>query len=81
LARRQRTEEELTKTIVDVTRNVAQRHKASLPVEAMKNLAQRLYDASQSGGSVDGENVDNWLRSIFGPLPDDSPVLKGGNLQ
>ncbi len=76
LARRQRTEEELTKTIVDVTRNVAQKHKASLPAEAMKNLAQRLYDASQSGGSVDGENAENWLTSIFGPLPDDSPVLK-----
>jgi hypothetical protein len=76
LARRQRTEEELTKTIIDVTRNVAQKHKAVLPPEAMKNLAQRLYDASQSGGSVDGENADNWLKSIFGPLPDDSPVLK-----
>ncbi|MET4404487.1 hypothetical protein ABIB89_004308 [Bradyrhizobium sp. JR3.12] len=41
----------------------------------MKNLAQRLYDASQSGGSIDGESAENWLKSIFGPLPDDSPVL------
>jgi hypothetical protein len=75
LVRRRRTEQELTKTIVDVTRNVAQKHRASLPPEAMRNLAQRLYDASQSGASVDGENAENWLRSIFGPLPDDSPVL------
>jgi 37-kD nucleoid-associated bacterial protein len=76
LARRQRTENELTKAIIDVTRIVALKHKALLPPEAMKNLAQRLYDAGQSGGSVDGENAGNWLKSIFGPLPDDSPVLK-----
>jgi 37-kD nucleoid-associated bacterial protein len=76
LARRQRTEEELTKTIVEVTRNVASKHQASLPPATMRNLAQRLYDASQSGGSVDGESAENWLKSIFGPLPDNSPVLK-----
>jgi hypothetical protein len=76
LARRRRTEEYLTKTIIDVTRNVAQKHKAGLPPEAMKNLAQPLYDIGQSGGSIDGENAENWLKSIFGPLPDASPVLK-----
>lgn len=76
LVRRQRTEEELTKAIISVTRNIAAKHRSALPPEAMKNVAQRLYEASQSGGSVDGENVDNWLKSIFGPLPDDSPVLR-----
>lgn len=76
LARRQRTEEELTKAIIDVTRNVAQRHRDILPAGAMKNLAQRLYDASRSGGSVDGEATEKWLNSIFGPLADDSPVIK-----
>lgn len=76
LARRQRTEEELTKVIVEVTRNVAQKHKAALPEATMRSLAQRLYDATRSGGSVDGDNAGVWLRSIFGPLPDDSPVLK-----
>lgn len=75
LVRRQRTEEELTKAIIDVTRNIAQKHKDILPQEAMKNLAQRLYDASQSGGSVDGESAENLLKSIFGPLPDDSPAV------
>ncbi|WP_354265192.1 MULTISPECIES: hypothetical protein [unclassified Bradyrhizobium] len=75
LVRRQRTEEELTRTIVEVTRNIAHKHKDILPRDAMKNLAQRLYDASQSGGSIDGESAENWLKSIFGPLPDDSPVL------
>ncbi|MET4330844.1 hypothetical protein ABIB80_006702 [Bradyrhizobium sp. i1.15.2] len=75
LVRRQRTEEELTRTIVEVTRNIAHKHKDILPRDAMKNMAQRLYDASQSGGSIDGESAENWLKSIFGPLPDDSPVL------
>ena len=42
----------------------------------MKNLSQRLFDASQSGGSVDGEQSEDRLKSIVGPLPDDSPVLK-----
>jgi len=42
----------------------------------MRNLAQRLYDASQSGGSVDGEDTAGWLRSILGPLAADSPVVK-----
>jgi len=76
LARRLRSEEELTKTVIEVTRNVAQKHRDKLPADAMKNLAQRLYDASQSGGSVDGEASENWLKSIFGPLPEDSPLFK-----
>ena len=42
----------------------------------MKNLAQRLFDASQSDGSIDGEKADEWFKSIVGPLPDDSPALK-----
>lgn len=75
LVRRHRTEEELTKAIVEVTRNIAYKHKDILPQDTMKNLAQRLYDASRSGGSVDGESAENWLKSIFGPLPDDSPVV------
>jgi hypothetical protein len=76
LVRRQRTEEQLTETIVNMTRKVAQKHKDKLPPDTMKNLAQRLFDASQSGGSVDGEKVDDWFKSIVGPLPDHSPVLK-----
>jgi 37-kD nucleoid-associated bacterial protein len=76
LARRQRTEAELTKAIVQITRNIAQKHQDSLPEEAMKSLAQRLYNASQSGGSVDSENAGSWLSSIFGPLPYDSPIVK-----
>lgn len=76
LAKRQRTEEDLTKTILQVTRNVALKHKEALPPQTMRSLAQRLYDASQSGGSVDGEDARSWLQSIVGPLPDDSPVLQ-----
>lgn len=76
LARRQRTETELTKAIVDLTRSVALKHRDLLPQETVKNLAQRLYDATRSGGSVDGENPAQWLQGIFGPLPADSPVLK-----
>jgi hypothetical protein len=75
LVRRQRTEEELTKAIVELTRNVAYKHKDILPPETMKNIAQRLYEASRSGGSVDGDSAENWLKSILGPLPDDSPVV------
>lgn len=74
--RRQRTEEELTAAIVQATRKVAQKHADKLPPDTMKSLAQRLFDASQSGGAVDGEKAEDWLRSIVGPLPDDSPVLK-----
>jgi hypothetical protein len=76
LAKRQRTEQDLTKVLVEITRNVAQKHRAALPPETMRNLAQRLYDASQSGGPVDGEDTAGWLRSILGPLPADSLVLK-----
>jgi hypothetical protein len=76
LVHRQRTEGQLTETLVAVTRKVAQKHKDELPPDSMKSLAQRLYDASQSGGSVDGEKTDEWLKSIVGPLPDDSPLLK-----
>jgi hypothetical protein len=76
LVRRQRTEEQLTETIVNMTRKVAQKHKVTLPPDTMKNLAQRLFDASQSGGSVDGEKADDWFKSFVGPLPGDSPVLK-----
>jgi hypothetical protein len=74
--RRQRTEEQLTAAIVAATRKVAEKHKDSLPEGVMKNLGRRLYEASQSGGGVSGDNPDAWLKSIVGPLPDDSPVLK-----
>lgn len=76
LAKRLRTEEELTRSIVEITRNVALKHRDTLPADAMKNLAKRLYDASESGGSVDGEASEGWLKSIFGPLPEDSPIFK-----
>jgi hypothetical protein len=79
LARRQRTETELTKAIVELTRNVAQKHRTSLPEGTVRNLAQRIYDATLSGGAVDGEDSRAWLQSILGPLPDDSPVVKDFN--
>lgn len=73
--RRMRTEDELTKKLIDVTRTVARKHKDKLPPDAVAALSKRLYDASQSGGSVDGEKIEDWFKSIVGPLPDDSPVL------
>lgn len=73
--RRMRTEDELTKKLIDVTRAVARKHKDKLPPDAVAALSKRLYDASQSGGSVDGEKIEDWFKSIVGPLPDDSPVL------
>lgn len=74
--RRLRTEEELTQAIIEVTRKIASKHKKLLPPDAVKALSQRLFDASQSGGAVDGERADDWFRAVVGPLPDDSPVLK-----
>ena len=74
-AKRMRTEDELTRKLVDVTRSIARKHKDKLPADAVAALSRRLYDASQSGGSVDGEKVEDWFRSIVGPLPDDSPVI------
>lgn len=74
--RRKRTEEQLTAAIIAATRKIAEKYKDDLPEGAVKNLGRRLYDASQSGGAVDGENLTGWFTSIVGPLPDDSPVLK-----
>ncbi len=73
--RRLRTEDELTKKLIDVTRTIARKHKDKLPPDTVATLSKRLYDASQSGGSVDGEKIEDWFKSIVGPLPDDSPVL------
>lgn len=75
-ARRLRTEGELTQTLVQVTRKIATKHKKLLPSEVLKTLSQRLFDASQSGGAVDGERAEDWFMSIVGPLPKDSVVLK-----
>jgi hypothetical protein len=77
--RRLRTESELTKKLIEVTRQVARDHKGQLPPDAIAALSKRLYDASQSGASVDGEKIEDWFRSIVGPIPDDSPVLKALN--
>lgn len=76
LARRQRTEVELTKALIDLTRNIALKHKDALPRETLRNLSQRLFDASQAEGAVDGENSSAWLQSILGPLPADSPMIR-----
>jgi hypothetical protein len=73
---RQRTEGELTKAIIAATKKIAVKHKSLLPLDIVKSISQRLFDASQSGGAVDGENAEDWFCSIVGPLPDDSPVLK-----
>jgi hypothetical protein len=77
--RRQRSEGDLTKALIDLTRTVVYRHRSSLPQDAVKNATQRLYDAARSGGSVDGEDPSGWLQEIVGPLPADSPVLKDFN--
>ena len=74
--RRMRTEGELTKAIVDVTRRVATKYQEHLSPGALKGLAQRLFDASQSGGVVDGDRAGDWFTQIVGPLPEDSPALK-----
>lgn len=73
--RRMRTEGELTKKLIDVTRTIARKHKDKLPPDAVAALSRRLYDASESGGAVDGDKIEDWFRSIVGPLPDDSPVF------
>lgn len=74
--RRLRSEGDLTKAIVEATRKIAVKHKKLLPPDVLKTLSQRLFDASQSGGAVDGERTDDWFMNIVGPLPQDSPVLK-----
>lgn len=73
---RLRTESELTKATINVARKVIIKHKDTLPSDVVKTLSQRLYDASESGAQVDGEKVDDFLQSITGPLPDDSPIRK-----
>lgn len=74
--KRLHTENDLTQKLVKLTKDVAQKHKALLPPEALKNLSQRLYDASQSGANVDADRPQDWLSSVVGPLTDDSPVIK-----
>lgn len=74
--RRLRTEQELTKELVSITRKIAAKHREHFPADVFKSLTQRLFDASQSGGSVDGDRLEDWFKSIVGPLPDDSPPLK-----
>ena len=74
--RRLRTEQELTKELINITRKIVTKHKAHLPDAVSKSLTQRLFDASQSGGAIDGDHLEEWFKSIVGPLPDDSPPLK-----
>lgn len=73
--RRVRTEDELTKKLVEVTQAVVLKNKEILPKDVVATLPKRLFDATQSRGSVDGERAEDWLKSIVGPLPDDSPVI------
>ncbi len=74
-AKRLRTESELTKKLIDITKDVARTYKDALPADAMATLSKRLYDATQTGGIVDGEKIGQWFTSIVGPLPADSPVM------
>lgn len=66
----------MTKATINVARKVIIKHKDTLPSDVVKTLSQRLYDASESGAQVDGEKIDDFLQSITGPLPDDSPIRK-----
>lgn len=74
--KRLHTENDLTQKLVKLTKEIAQKHKALLPPDTLKNLSQRLYDASQSGANIDADRPQDWFSSIVGPLADDSPVVK-----
>lgn len=74
--KRLHTENDLTQKLVRLTKEVAQKHKALLPPNALKNLSQRLYEASQSEANIDASRPQDWLSSIVGPLADDSPMVK-----
>jgi len=74
--RRMWTPEQLTQNIVQAAKKVILKHKSILPVDTVRGLSQRLFDATQSGGFVDGEREGDWLMNIVGPLPESSPVLK-----
>ncbi|BAU38742.1 hypothetical protein APT_01660 [Acetobacter pasteurianus NBRC 101655] len=74
--KRLHTEDDLTQKLVKLTKKVVQAHKQSLPPDSLKNLSQRLYDASQSGISFDAERPQDWLTTIIGPLAENSPVIE-----
>lgn len=73
--KRVRNDDDLTRILVDVTKAVAYNHSDKLPADVMTSLTKRLYDATQSGGSVDGEKIEDWFTSIVGPLPKESEIL------
>lgn len=71
---RRHTNADLTKALQSVTREVAHECAADLSPEIKRNMVQRIDNALRSGRIFNPEDPEEFIASVFGPLPDHSGV-------
>ena len=75
-AKRRFEADQLTKMVAEITKKTARKHLENLDPVVVGSLNQRVYEVIQSQPGFDPENKEPFLASVFGPLPEESPVRK-----
>jgi len=72
-SRRRFTDAELTKKVVDIARDVANKHADVLSPEVRQNVVSRIFGAARSGEAFVPDEA-TFTAAAFGMLEDDSPI-------
>jgi len=76
LVRRERDEINITETAKKVAIAVFKRHKDLFSDDVKTNFQIRLFESSQGGAEIRGEQPELWFQTIVGDLTDKPEVLK-----
>lgn len=74
-ARRELSDAELTKRLYEAVLETGKKCAEHIPPESAGELKKRARDALATGSGYDPENPNEFLLSVFGQLPDDSPLF------
>jgi hypothetical protein len=76
-ATRVHSDAELTKRLVEVTREVIKQNRDHVSADVYRDMARRTFDAASGRGDIDGDNQKAFLETVIGgALPDDHPLVE-----
>lgn len=75
-ARRLHDDEELTKKLVTVVRELVRSNRELVLPEVYRDITRRTYEAALAGGRLDVDDQKRFLEAVIGQnLPDESPLV------
>ncbi|ARW11751.1 nucleoid-associated protein [Acetobacter ascendens] len=73
-AKRRFNEAELTEKLSQVTKEVARKNKTILPIDVIRDLNRRVYNAIQNLSGFSPADKEAFLAAVFGALNEDSKI-------